>query len=57
MPAKLLDIETAAEELGISRSLVYKLMNSGQLRSIKVGVRRMIPATAVDEFIAERLAA
>lgn len=57
MPAKLLDIETAAKELGISRSLVYKLMNSGQLRSIKVGVRRMIPATAVDDFIAERLAA
>lgn len=49
---RVLRIEEAARALGISRSLVYDLIRSGQLRSFKVGSRRLIPAAAIDEAIA-----
>jgi excisionase family DNA binding protein len=41
----------AAEALGISRNLLYQLIGSGQLRSIKAGSRRLIPASAINEFL------
>lgn len=36
-------IEVACERLGISRSGLYNLMATGQVRSIKLGGRRLIP--------------
>lgn len=45
-------VEEAARVLGIGRSLVYDLIRSGRLRSFKVGSRRLIPASAIDETIA-----
>ncbi|MEU0150338.1 helix-turn-helix domain-containing protein [Micromonospora fulviviridis] len=47
----MLRVEEAARALGIGRSLVYDLIRSGQLRSFKVGSRRLIPAAAIDEVI------
>ncbi|MGK9270321.1 helix-turn-helix domain-containing protein [Williamsia muralis] len=44
-------IEAAAERLGIKRSLLYELMKSGDLRSVKVGGRRLVPESAIVEFI------
>jgi excisionase family DNA binding protein len=41
----------AAEALGISRNLLYQLIGSGQLRSVKAGSRRLIPASAIAEFL------
>ena len=41
----------AAEALGISRNLLYQLIGSGQLRSIKAGSRRLIPASAITELL------
>jgi len=41
----------AAEALGISRNLLYQLIGSDQLRSIKAGSRRLIPASAITEFL------
>jgi excisionase family DNA binding protein len=49
---RVLRVEEAAKALGIGRSLVYDLIRSGRLRSFKVGSRRLIPATAIDEAIA-----
>ncbi|MEH1011726.1 helix-turn-helix domain-containing protein [Micromonospora sp. CPCC 206060] len=48
---RVLRVEEAARALGIGRSLVYDLIRSGRLRSFKVGSRRLIPASAIDEAI------
>lgn len=49
---RVLRVEEAARALGIGRSLVYDLIRSGRLRSFKVGSRRLIPVSAIDEAIA-----
>ena len=36
--------------LGISRQLIYNEINSGRLRSFKVGRRRIIPSEAIGEW-------
>ncbi|MEV1144923.1 helix-turn-helix domain-containing protein [Micromonospora sp. NPDC049799] len=47
----LLRPEQAAEALSIGRTAVFELMRSGRLRSIKVGGRRRIAASALTEFV------
>lgn len=49
--------EATAERLDISRAQVYNLIKSGELRSIKIGRARRIPAAAIDEFIQARMPA
>lgn len=41
----------AARLLGVCRDTVYVLMRSGQLRSRKVGRARLIPMSAIDDFL------
>ena len=48
---KALSVEKAAQMLSISRSMGFKLIRSGELRSVKAGTRRLVPVAAVDEFI------
>ncbi|TGD89222.1 DNA-binding protein [Mycolicibacterium sp. CH28] len=36
---------------GLSRSTVYEEMDSGRLRSVKVGRRRLIPESALIDYI------
>ena len=43
--------EEAAPMLGIGRNGVYTLVRSGQLRSIKVGRKILIPLSAIEEFL------
>lgn len=48
----------AAARLGLrSRSAVYDLINAGELRSLKIGARRLIPDDELRRFIRARLAA
>jgi excisionase family DNA binding protein len=47
---RLLSIAEAAETLGISRTALYSAIESGRLRSVKVGRRRLIPASALAEL-------
>ena len=47
----LLRPEQAAEALSIGRTVVYGLMRSGQLRSVKVGGLRRVPASALVDFV------
>jgi excisionase family DNA binding protein len=50
----LLTVDEACEQLGhISKSALYGLMRSGQLPSIKLGRRRLIPAAAVDVLVSQ----
>ena len=52
---KLLNVNEAATALGLGRSLVYTLVATGELTSIKIGRARRIPIGAIDEFITRRL--
>lgn len=49
--ARLHHVESVMERLGLGRSKVYELMATGQLRSCKVGRRRLVPESAIVEFI------
>lgn len=45
----------AAQALGLGRSTTYELLRSGELPSIRVGRRVLIPLAALEGFIAKRL--
>ena len=51
-----LGVEATAEYLGISRRLVYVLMDSGQLASFKIGNRRLIALSELERFLAGKIA-
>lgn len=55
-PDTLLSIPAAAERLGIARSKLYGLIASGDLGSLTVGRRRLVPSAAIAGFIADRQA-
>lgn len=46
-PVELLDVGTAARRSGIGRTLMYRLIADGTVRSVKVSRRRLIPADAL----------
>jgi hypothetical protein len=48
--------EDAFKKIGIGRTTGWAEIRSGRLRSFRVGKRRLVPATAISEFIADRLA-
>ena len=48
----LLRIEEAAARLGIGRSLMYRLVLSGEVESVHVGRLRRIPAECLVEHVA-----
>jgi excisionase family DNA binding protein len=57
-PEPLVDsINDTAVRLGLSRTTLYELISSGQLRSIKLGKRRLIPRDAQRELLESRSAA
>jgi excisionase family DNA binding protein len=43
----------AAEQLGISRSTIYALMNCGRIRSVRIGAARRIRRQDLVEFVNE----
>ena len=47
----LLRVGEAAERLGLSRSQTFKLVWSGELRSVRIGRAVRVPATALTEFV------
>ena len=48
---KALSVQMAAQMLGISRSMVHKLIRLGKLKSFKAGTRTLLIPVDVDEFI------
>jgi excisionase family DNA binding protein len=48
----LLTVEEAARRLRIGRTLVYQLISSGELESVKVGRLRRVPAECLPEYVA-----
>lgn len=51
----LLTVPEAAMRLGLGRSLIYQLVMSGELASVKVGRARRVPVSALEQFV-ERIA-
>lgn len=53
IPPILYRVEEAAEALRMSRSVIYELIRSGRLRTVKEGRRRLVPVTALTEYVTE----
>lgn len=50
---RLHDIEGVMERTKLRRSKVFEVIGSGQLRSIKVGRRRLVSESALVQFITD----
>jgi excisionase family DNA binding protein len=48
------DLPTAVRRTGLSRTTLYRLMDSGELRFVKIGARRLIPEDALRDLLAGR---
>ena len=48
---RLLDMKEVAATLNVGRSTAFALVASGELRSVTIGRRRLVPETALAEFI------
>ncbi|WP_231493684.1 helix-turn-helix domain-containing protein [Nocardiopsis sp. CNT312] len=51
MTELLLTVEEAAEHLRVSRWMVYNLIRSRTLRTVKIGRRRLVPVAALSECL------
>ena len=49
---KLYRVSEAMRLLSLSRSVIYKQLRSGRLRSVREGSTRLIPADAIAEYVA-----
>jgi excisionase family DNA binding protein len=52
-----LSIDEAVVYLGIRRATLYRLLDSGEIKSFHIGRRRLIVRSELDRFIAQRLEA
>lgn len=52
-----LTVDEAADLLGISRSLAYELVRVGELPSLRLGRRILIPRRVIYELVEEPLGA
>lgn len=49
----MLTVEEACQYLRISKWTLYRLIQSGTLRTIKIGSRRLIPMQALQDFVGQ----
>jgi excisionase family DNA binding protein len=49
---RLLTVQEAADQLRISRWLIYNLIRANQLRTVRIGRRRLVTPAALAECIA-----
>ncbi|MGW5411756.1 helix-turn-helix domain-containing protein [Actinomadura geliboluensis] len=47
----VLTVDEAAERLRVSRWTLYNLIRSNQLRTVKIGRRRLVPVNALAECL------
>lgn len=51
VPRSAYSLDEAAQSLGISRRTVYELMARGQLSTITLGRRRLVPAGELERLV------
>lgn len=51
VPVLLLRIEEAAARLGIARTLMYQLVQNGEVESVHVGRLHRIPVACLEEYV------
>jgi excisionase family DNA binding protein len=57
MPTRvLLTVDEAAEQLGIGRTLAWRLVSNGELESVQIGRLRRVPAPAVTDYATQLIA-
>lgn len=49
---QLYRVDQAARVLSMGRTAIYELIRSGRLRSVKEGRMRLVPASAIADYIA-----
>ena len=49
---ELLNYAETAQRLGLGTSLTKELVYKGEIESVKIGKRRLMPSAAVDTYIA-----
>jgi excisionase family DNA binding protein len=47
--------EEAAAVMSLSRTAVFALIRSGELKAVKIGNRRRIPHSSIENYIARQL--
>jgi excisionase family DNA binding protein len=47
-------IPEAAEAIGVCRAQGYKMVNSGELPSIDVGRRKLVPVEGLKQYVVEQ---
>ena len=50
----VLSVEECAELLGISRYLAYKAVREGELPSLRIGYRLLIPRAALERLLTQQ---
>ncbi len=53
----LVTVDEAAVLLSISRSAIYRLMKAGELQTVKIQKRRLVPRSAIHDFVSDLLEA
>jgi excisionase family DNA binding protein len=48
---RALSIQEAAKSCGLSRATLYRLIANGQLATLKIGARRLVPIAAIDALL------
>jgi excisionase family DNA binding protein len=48
------DVAEVLRRLGVTRPTIYRFLNSGELRSFRLGTRRLVSADALADFIRAR---
>ena len=46
-------VEAAAVLLSVSRSMAWRMVNSGELRSVRAGKRVLVPMSAINGFLGD----
>jgi excisionase family DNA binding protein len=52
MTPQYMTVEAFTERFALSRSTLYRLLGSGQLRGIRVGKRLLLPVAEVEAYFA-----
>lgn len=52
-PRVLLTVEDAARRLSLGRTTMYALIKDGQIRTVRIGQLRRVPADALTAYVAQ----